>query len=295
MTDDSAPPDFNNPDYLKRSQYADSGNLGARIRLHHLYSTSPVDLHRWLFDHMLAEFGEQARILELGTGRGDLWAKNAERIPAGWDVTLSDFSPGMLADARAHIGAAADRLRFEQIDADAIPYDADTFDGVIANYMLYHVPDERRTIAEVRRVLKPHGSLHAATNGERHMVELDEAIEAVLPAEMAAAWRSRYTQKLRFRLETGTDLLHTAFGEVWRIDFGDALHVTEAQPVVDYVLSMRGVSAAAAVSPELVEAFHRLIEAFHRLIEARIQADGVFRITKSTGLFIASGTAETAT
>ena len=283
MTDDSVPPDFNNPDYLKSSQYADSANLGARIRLHQLYSTSPVDLHRWLFDHMLADFGEQARILELGSGRGDIWAKNAERIPAGWDVTLTDFSPGMLDDARAHIGPAADRLRFEQADADAIPYDAHTFDAVIANYMLYHVPDERRTIAAIRRVLKDDGCLHAATNGERHMAELDEAIEAVLPAEMVAAWRSRYMQKLRFRLETGADLLKSDFAHVQRVDFDDALKVTEAQPLVDYVLSMRGISAA--VTPELVEAFRQQIAAY-------IETDGVFHITKSTGLFVARGYAQ---
>lgn len=283
MTDDSVPPDFNNPDYLKTSQYADSANLGARIRLHQLYSTSAVDLHRWLFDHMLADFGEQARILELGSGRGDIWAKNAERIPAGWDVTLTDFSPGMLEDARAHIGPAAARLHFEQADADAIPYDANTFDAVIANYMLYHVPDERRTIAAIRRVLKDDGCLHAATNGERHMAELDEAIEAVLPAEMVAAWRSRYTPKLRFRLETGADLLKSDFAHVQRIDFDDALKVAEAQPLVDYVLSMRGISTA--VTPELVETFRQQIA-------ARIEADGVFHITKSTGLFVARGYAQ---
>ena len=280
MTHDFNKSDFNNPDYLRNDQYANSANLGARIRLHQLYSTSPVDLHRWLFDHMLADFGNHARILELGSGRGDIWAKNVDRIPPGWDVTLSDFSPGMLDDARAHIGPAVDRLHFEHINADAIPHEADTFDAVIANYMLYHVPDERRTIAEIRRVLRDDGCLHAATNGNRHMGELDDAIAAVLPPHMVTAWRGMSTHTERFRLETGADLLRTAFADVQRIDFDDALNVTKVQPVVDYVLSMRGVSTA--ISPELVAAFRRHIA-------ARIEADGVFHITKSTGLFVARG------
>ena len=49
----------------------------------------------------------------------------------------------------------AGRFAYEIIDAQAIPYGTQRFDIVIANHMLYHVPDRAQAIAEMRRVLKP--------------------------------------------------------------------------------------------------------------------------------------------
>ena len=50
-----------------------------------------------------------------------------------------------------------------------IPYEAHSFDAVIANMMLYHVPDIDRALAQIRRVLKPDGWFACAMNGERGM------------------------------------------------------------------------------------------------------------------------------
>ena len=44
-------------------------------------------------------------------------------------------------------------FKFEEIDAQSIPYETKTFDAVIANHMLYHVPDRAKAIAEIKRVL----------------------------------------------------------------------------------------------------------------------------------------------
>lgn len=49
------------------------------------------------------------------------------------------------------------------IDIQNIPYEDNSFDLVIANMMLYHVPDLPRALAEVGRVLKPEGKLYTAT------------------------------------------------------------------------------------------------------------------------------------
>ena len=46
----------------------------------------------------------------------------------------------------------------ERIDVTAIPYDAATFDWVICNHVLEHVPDDARALREVMRVLRPDGS-----------------------------------------------------------------------------------------------------------------------------------------
>ena len=89
---------LNDPDYLLNEQYQDAGNLNARIRLHIEFSTNKYGWFPWVFDRY--DLPEKCRILELGCGPGDLWGENMHRISPGWEITLSDFSPGMLEKAQ---------------------------------------------------------------------------------------------------------------------------------------------------------------------------------------------------
>src|SRR4051812_9840048 len=86
--------------YLREDQYKNSGNLAARGNLHIRFSTNKQGWLLWLFDRY--EIPSPARILEIGAGPAWFWQANAEHIPSGWDITLSDFSPGMLDEARAN-------------------------------------------------------------------------------------------------------------------------------------------------------------------------------------------------
>ena len=94
-----------NPDYLRDSHYRDSSRLSARIAFWERFSQGGKDRWpRWAFDHF--EIPEVANILEVGSGRGDLWAANADRVPPGSRVTLSDLSAGMLAESQDRLAAA---------------------------------------------------------------------------------------------------------------------------------------------------------------------------------------------
>ncbi|MDQ2902334.1 MAG: hypothetical protein M3Y81_02115 [Chloroflexota bacterium] len=97
--------DMFNQQYLLDKQYNTSANLTARIQLHERFSTNPTDWYRWVFDQLAIPPG--SRVLELGTGSGQLWLHNLDRIPTSWDITLSDFSSGMLHDAQKKLGAYA--------------------------------------------------------------------------------------------------------------------------------------------------------------------------------------------
>ena len=79
-----------------QSQYSNSANLDARIRLHAGFSTNHYGWLPWVFDQLL-DLPTTANILEIGCGTGQLWAENRTRIPVGWTLTLSDQSAGMLA------------------------------------------------------------------------------------------------------------------------------------------------------------------------------------------------------
>ena len=174
-----------NQSYLMGSQYKNADNLRARMALHERFSTNKEDFARWVFDHI--EAPQEAHVLELGCGPVNLWVKNRERIPQGWRITLTDLSPGMLEEAKRATETLDATSDYRVADAQAVPFEDGTFDLVVANHMLYHVPDELKAVAEIRRVLKPGGRLYAATNGREHMSELQTFITEQL-GEFGAAF-----------------------------------------------------------------------------------------------------------
>jgi SAM-dependent methyltransferase len=105
-----------------------------------------------------------ARVLEVGGGSGEL----AERIvrEVGAELIGVDQSERMVNIQRskgidARVGDVRD-----------LPFAAGEFDVAIAAWMLYHVPDLDRALAELARVLRPGGRLVAVTNGAQHLSEL---------------------------------------------------------------------------------------------------------------------------
>lgn len=60
--------------YLLNSQYKDTANFSARVRLHERFSINKYGWHRWVFDHFKS--GEGSKVLELGCGPGLLWLSN---------------------------------------------------------------------------------------------------------------------------------------------------------------------------------------------------------------------------
>ena len=94
-------------------------------------------------------------MLELGCGTGLLWRENLGRVPHGWNITPSDAFQGMVQEAQQCLLHTDLELTFEVVEAQSIPYEKHIFDVVIANHMLYHVPDLARALSEIRRVLKP--------------------------------------------------------------------------------------------------------------------------------------------
>ncbi len=210
---------------------------------------------RWLFDGSAPPPG--ARVLEVGCGPAAIWEANLDRIDPSWKLTLTDFSAGMIEAARRVLG---DRAEYLVADAQELPFPDASFDVVLANHMLYHVPDRPKALAELARVLVPGGMLHAATNGEGHMRELDELVPA---------WSfAQHTDD--FGLETGVAQLEPFFMDVRVERHACDLEVTEAGPVVAYVRS----SHTFRGDPEIVRA----------PVEAAIEHDGVFRIRKSQGV-----------
>lgn len=259
--------------YLRERQYRDSSNLDARAALHRDFSTGTLDWQAWVFTQLALEPG--TAVLECGCGPGWLWRQNVARIPANCQITLTDLSPGMVAEAES---ALSDRpgFHFQTASIDDLPFADDSFDVVVANHMLYHVPDLDKTLAEVRRVLKPNGRFFAATNGDNHMRELKELAFQFAGDAVPQKW-----PQLAFRLENGRNLLAPYFDDVSLQLFTDGLAVTAVEPLMAYLRSMALTQEMSA--DQLTEE----IASLEQHIAHAIAAEGAYRIQKETGLFIA--------
>lgn len=260
-----------------RQQYANAANFNARIHLHRTFGTNKYPWPFWVFDQL--KHSGPARVLELGCGTGLLWTANARRIPADWDITLSDHSAGMLEECRKNLGAGPHRLKFEQMDIQDIPYADDSCDIVIANHMLYHVPDRTKALSEIKRVVKPNGVFYASTIGEENMLELKQLLKAFDPH--TAYEQVAGSLEAEFSLENGAEQLRAFFGEVQLVRYEDALSVTDPEALVQYVLSLNGIRDDRIVlSPDRTEAFRDFIK------ERMQSSDGKIDIRKPSGLFI---------
>jgi SAM-dependent methyltransferase len=262
---------FSDPAYLRSAQYRTSANLGARAALHQRFSINPRGWPLWAFDELLPYL--RGRVLEVGGGPGWLWRQNAVRVPPGVHVTFSDLSPGMAREARAALPLPG--FSFLNLDVQALPFADGAFNAVVANHMLYHVPDVPRAARELARVLASGGVLFAATNGAAHLREFDDLIHAFEP-RFANTFGSLIGS---FALENAEDVLAPAFGRVEVRRFPDALLVTEAQPLADYLLSFSGDDPYLTPDrrPEAVRFFQARLDA----------AGGSLRITKDTGYALA--------
>jgi SAM-dependent methyltransferase len=269
----SSLPGLSDPSYLRTQQYKNASNLNARVRLHAQFSGNKQGWQRWLFEQL--HLPALCHVLELGCGPGHLWRDNSERIAPGWNLLLTDFSAGMVEQAQSYLGVMP-HVSFAVADAQCIPAPDAAFGAVLANHMLYHVPDRARALADIRRVLRPGGRLFAATVGETHMRELADLVRGFDP-DMAHTGIGLGEAYVPFSLQNGGEQLARHFDHVEVRRYEDGLAVTEAAPLVDYILS--------GATNEQATAQRR--EALLTYVQRLLDTQGVLRITKDTGVFVA--------
>lgn len=259
------------PTYLREQQYRTPDNLRARIRLHARFSTNTYGWFRWVFDHF--DLPEGCRILELGCGPGDLWQDNANRIPNGWEIALSDLSEGMVTQAQQNLAGCQHTFTYAAIDAQGIPFEGDCFDAVIANHCLYHFPDRGKALSEIQRVLVPAGRFYTTTVGARHLGEFEALVGRFDPSLVHVF----STEEIDFTLEDGEPQLASWFTHIKCVRYPDSLVVTAAEPLVDFVLS--GIRFGMD---------EKRRAAFTAFVTGEIKAGGgVLHIQKDSGLFTA--------
>ena len=247
-----------------KQQYATANNLGTRISFHDTYSTNKLGFGNWIFSNYRIDNG--AKVLELGCGTGDMWKDKESVICTCSKIILSDFSEGMVATTRDNIGSY-DNIEYKVLDIQDIPYEDATFDIVIANMMLYHVPDIDKGLMEVRRVLKREGRFYCATYGEHGIIEY--------LSKILSAYGVEDNINKNFTLQNGYEILSKIFSKVEKKEYIDSLAVTNIDDMVDYIYSLSSMTSLNGVPKQVIN---------NILTENTI--DGVLNVPKEYGMFI---------
>jgi SAM-dependent methyltransferase len=199
-----------------REQYATETALADRASLYdEISGTGPDDE---AFD-AVAEVRPR-RFLEVGCGTGWFAARVQQEL--GAHVVAIDQSERMVRLAVQ--GGVDARVG----DVQDVPFADDEFDCAAANWMLYHVPDLDRGLAELARVLRPGGRLVAVTNGREHLREL---------WELAGAAEQRLSRNIPFSAEDGAEALGRHFADVEARDAGGTVTIRDQTAIARYLRS----------------------------------------------------------
>jgi SAM-dependent methyltransferase len=214
---------------LVADEYADDARLRRRAAAF-TGETTAADARVPLVEAVVA--AQPKRILEVGCGWGEL----AEWVgrETGADVVAVDLSPRMVELARER------GVNVQVGDVQELAFADGEFDVAVAAWMLYHVPDLDRGIAELARVLRPGGRLVAATNSRFHLLELRDLVGSG-------------PSTLKFSREDGEEHLGRHFARVSREDIDGQLEFADRSTLEEYVRASISMSPFVANLPTAVE------------------------------------------
>jgi SAM-dependent methyltransferase len=257
---------------LRTVAYGTGDFLANRTQLYRFAEPRREPITDWLYNLVGGAAALVEPIVDLGAGNGQY----VFALP-GRRVLGLDLSPGMLTGIRA---AGFDGPLVEA-DAQATPLAGGSAGTVLANHMLYHVPDIALACLEFRRILRPGGTLLAITNGLEHVAELDAVFNGAVGALGGGAFHLDRSAT-RFNLENGDGFLRAAFDSVERHDLRTELVVPDVEPVMRYLASMVGL---APTLPNGIE-FNDVLAAAEPVVEETVARTGCFRVNAHVGAFI---------
>ena len=99
------------------------------------------------------------KVLDVAAGNGNATLAAARR----WcDVTSTDYVSSLLASGRARAEAEGHTIRFQEADAENLPFPDASFDAVMSTFGVMFTPNQEKAASELARVCKPGGKIGLA-------------------------------------------------------------------------------------------------------------------------------------
>ena len=245
----------------------DDRNLRARQRLWQ-HQVPFFDVVGWVLG--LAGLAPGMRVLDAGCGNGAYL-----RALAGYPVRAAgcDLSAGMLR--------AVPYPALFCADVAALPVRDGSFDVVLAAHMLYHVPDRRAAVGELRRVLVPAGVCIAVTNGADHLRPLRALVERA--ARKGTPGWSMQAATQAFTTQNATAQLSHAFASVTLVRPArqPPVVIRDASVVADYVASWAGFYQDQVARP-----WADVVADVRQEVQAVIDGEGTFTASGDLVAFV---------
>lgn len=256
-----------------REQYSDSSRLTTRIEAHRRFSERSDSFVAWVVDGLALRTGDL--VLDAGCGYGacfdELWRRGAR-------VVGIDCSAAMVGEARRP-GRPGAPLDLGVGDLQSLPIADGAMDRVLANYVLFHVPDALQALREIRRVLQPGGRAVFTTNASDNQAVLSELH---CRAARAARFTPRPRSTLRFT-ELDEPLVASVFPKSRLETWDDAFLFPTVEDVLDYYAT----GPIDSIADRPADNSHRaaITTAMTDLVQREIDRHGVLRVPKESVRF----------
>ncbi|MFE3935205.1 class I SAM-dependent methyltransferase [Streptomyces goshikiensis] len=157
-------------DTARERFFNDTRMLDVKQDVHNRFRTNPTSMVGYMINNLALAGTED--LLDLGCGNAFVLEHLRPQLADG-TITGLDNAPAVLDAARARMhGTATPCTWIEGSVDDLSMLGDDTFDRVMANYMIHYVPDLDRCFTEVRRVLRPGGLFQLTTDRPDSMLEM---------------------------------------------------------------------------------------------------------------------------
>lgn len=265
---DSAQPYYTTGDHL-RAKHALIRNQSGRT------------IETWALD--LVQTDPTARILDAGCGWGRFaWPLlESHRLPAA-NLVCADRSPGMVQSAVQEAEKRGHHPHFVTCGIEALPFLAQQFDGVMANFVLYHVEPLAHGVRELARVLKPNGWLLVAAHGIVQVPVIELHFQAL--DRLGIAYEREASSS--FDLDNGVAILGKNFAHIERYEFIDEQIYPNAEAFTQSYLTTGGYRSLLTRADIPDEAKAALPRIFCELAEQIANGEGAIPVPVRMGAFV---------
>jgi len=229
-------------------QYKDGSNLTTRVSLYDKYSVSQLNYKEWIWQQY--EFEDGDAILEFGSGTGKDWQDHLDYIPNRATVIMSDFTDGMVDTLKERFSRHP-QIDIKKLDIQEADITKESQKHVVANSMLYHVPDIKRAVSEVKRILKPGGVFYATTssNSKCMMKFLKESLEDFDSS-------IQFPKEITFTLDNGGSYLEDVFNEYEIRRYTNTLKISKVEDLVAFIYSIYSIEGLQEAAKESMNEYY---------------------------------------